>query len=54
MALWFVLTAILSGQFRGIFRRAPWIERYGAALALLWLPLGAWHLLNFYLSAFGG
>jgi len=49
MGLWFILAALLSGQIRSLFRAdTPWRERYGALLALLWSPLGAWHLYGFY------
>lgn len=53
MSLWFILAALMSGQLHGLFRRdTAWVERYGALLALLWSPLGAWHLICFYIEAF--
>ena len=55
-ALWFLLGAVLARQItRGLFDRirTPWTERYGYFLALLWSPLGVFHLVNFYREALG-
>jgi hypothetical protein len=55
--LWFLLAAALTGQIgRRLFDRCatPWTERYGYSLALLWSPLGLWHLVNYYREALQG
>jgi hypothetical protein len=55
--LWFLLAAALTGQInrRLLDRRAiPWTERYGYFLALLWSPLGLWHLVNYYREVLQG
>jgi hypothetical protein len=55
--LWFLLAALFTGQFGRLLDRlgTPWVERYGHFLALLWSPLGLWHLINYYREAlFGG
>ncbi len=55
-AIWFLLGALLAGQIsRRLFDRGrtPWTERYGYFLAVLWSPLGVYHLVNFYREAMG-
>ena len=54
LSLWFLLAGLLTGQInRRLFDRlqTPWVERYGYFLALLWSPLGIFHLVNFYTEA---
>jgi hypothetical protein len=54
MALWFMLATIVTGSawrlIRG--RMVSWTERYGFLLAVLWSPLGVWHVVEFYREAF--
>jgi hypothetical protein len=54
MGLWFLLASCLAGDLprRLVARESPWTERYAYGLALLWSPLGAWHLANFYWELF--
>jgi purine-cytosine permease-like protein len=53
MGLWCVLAAVVGGQARFLFRKdAPWLDRYGAFLALLWSPLGVRHLIWIYRDLF--
>jgi hypothetical protein len=57
VALWFLLAALLTGQInRRLFdrRQTPWTERYGYFLALLWSPLGIFHLVRYYRQALWG
>jgi hypothetical protein len=57
VAAWFLLGALLTQQInRRLFDGAetPWTERYGYFLALLWSPLGLFHVFQFYRQALGG
>jgi hypothetical protein len=50
MGLWYLLAGLVSGHIgRRLFSpTTPWIDRYGFFLALLWSPLGAWHVVDVY------
>lgn len=49
LALWCLLAAILTGRAHQVFgRQTPGTERYGLLLAMLWSPLGVWHLIGIY------
>jgi hypothetical protein len=52
--LWFFLAAAITGHAqRAWFRQhAAWTDRFGTLLAALWSPLGAWHVVDFYIDAF--
>jgi hypothetical protein len=55
VAAWFLLATLLTRQVnRRLFDRAatPWTERYGYVLALLWAPLGVYHLVLMYREVF--
>jgi hypothetical protein len=53
MGLWFALAALVNGQLsRRRLRLAPWRERFGVLLAVVWSPLGVWVVLEFYYNAF--
>jgi len=56
VGLWFLVAALLTRQInRELFAGpAPWTELYGYVLALLWSPLGIWHLVRYYRQAFLG
>ncbi len=52
-SFWFCLAILISSNGVRIYRRSTaWTERFGFYLGLCWTPLGAWHLFNFYWSAF--
>ncbi len=50
MGLWYLLAGLASGHVsrRLVSPGTPWIDRYGYLLALLWTPLGAWHVVDVY------
>jgi hypothetical protein len=54
LGLWYMLAALLGGHLTRtlVNRQAPWSERYGFVLGLLWSPLGAWVLVDLYLEVF--
>jgi len=55
VATWFLLASLFTRQInRRLFDRAatPWTERYGYFLAVLWLPLGVYHLVVIYSEVF--
>ena len=54
VGLWYLLAAAAGGQIgrKLLSPDTPWSERYGFLLALLWSPLGVWHLVGFYHDAF--
>jgi len=53
MGLWCVLAAVVGRQVRFLLQAdAPWLERYGAFLALVWSPIGVWHLVFIYRELF--
>jgi hypothetical protein len=52
IGLWYLLGSLISGHLdRNLFGpRIPWIERYGFSQAVLWSPLGVWHVIDVYLA----
>lgn len=54
MTLWYLAAMAAGGRLsrRSLSRVAPWSERYGLILALLWSPLGLWLLWEVYCEAF--
>jgi hypothetical protein len=54
VSFWYLAAAAIAGKLgRDLFARTTaWTERYGFLLAVLWAPMGAWWLINFYLEAF--
>ncbi|MBX3413748.1 MAG: hypothetical protein KF708_13740 [Pirellulales bacterium] len=54
MALWFLAAMMTGGRIsrRSFSHAVPFSERYGLILAILWSPLGMWHLWDFYSEAF--
>lgn len=54
VGLWFLFASLLARDLphRLVAPATPWTERYAYCLALLWSPLGAWHLFQFYREVF--
>lgn len=54
MSLWYLAAMQAGGRIsrRSFSRAAPFSERYGLFLALLWSPLGLWLMWDFYSEAF--
>jgi hypothetical protein len=50
IGLWYLVAGLVSGAInRRLFSpTTSWIDRFGFLLALLWSPLGAWHVVDVY------